>query len=90
MLDIPEELGLDQLEAEFNALYSPGPNPYDYNTPRQNDWIEKVRSRESKLTKELELEDHYYRESEAFAAWLEKVKGFKALPYRNRCIVMDD
>lgn len=73
-----------QLAARFKALYDPGPNPKQYNTPVQDAWLAKVQERERLLleayggAKGTHGQDIYVAEV-AFAEWLIRQHGAQRL-----------
>lgn len=77
---------IEDLREEFESIMDPGPNPRRYDTPTQQEWLEKVSRREEYLTRiyrgaPIGDTDQYAYGPETFVNWLVQEKGARRIWY---------
>ena len=81
---LPKGKSIKGLRKEYESILDPGENPHAYDTPRQKEWLEKVREREDFLVKKYggSGKDRIYG-PETFVGWLVKEKGAEKVSFSD-------
>jgi hypothetical protein len=93
---LPDGADIDALRDEFEAVVDPGPNPYRYNTPTQDEWAERSRHREEYLVGLYGGERDYGQPGRrdygplTFVGWLVKEKGARRIRFTEFCMAEFD
>lgn len=84
VVSLPDKLTICTLREEFESILDPGNNPCAWDTPVQDEWLEKVHHRECFLVNKYggaPSDDKPVYGPETFVNWLVQEKDAKIVPF---------